>query len=162
MVALMSSTKASVITWNIEQWFCNFSGTMMLSSWFWKVICVWEHFNEMSIVCNFFVLHSLTLLCFLWWWSRSLFCYKSDGGDGFMWTSRCIGRHGQKSKHKWLQTMKKGCGLKHIGCKQWKSSCIELGNDQWWWQKIIAKAYEASRWCHLLCEVFGFKMGIFF
>jgi hypothetical protein len=144
IVALMSSTKTLVIAWNIEQWFCKFSRTIMLSSWLWRVICVWEHFNEMSIVykilcyihwlcCVFFTKYMLSLFVVVLWLSWSLFCYKNDGGDGFMWTSRCIGRHGQKSKHERLQTMKKGCGLKHNGYKQWKSSCIELGNDQWWW-----------------------------
>jgi hypothetical protein len=51
IISLVSSSKVWANT-NIKKWFSKFIKIIELSSWFWKALYVWEHFNETNVVCK--------------------------------------------------------------------------------------------------------------
>jgi hypothetical protein len=67
IISLVSSTKAWTNT-NIKQWFSKFIRIIELSSWFWSVLCVWEHFNKINVVRK--------TLCYFhfYWFFLQFFC----------------------------------------------------------------------------------------
>lgn len=66
IISLVSSTKAWANT-NIKHWFSKFIKIIELSSWFWRALCVWEHFNETNVVCK-----KICFVHFCWFFSQKI------------------------------------------------------------------------------------------